>query len=60
VDEREIVPGGGIGLDAIGWTDDAGLDQAGVHEGVFARGEDVRPDIDLIPGRIDDDQRRAR
>ena len=52
--ETELLPGGGLRFD----EDDAGIscERAG-HESVLVGGKNVRPDIDLIPGRVDDVQR---
>ena len=36
------------------------IEQARAHHLVFARGEDVRADLDVIAGRVDDVHRRER
>jgi hypothetical protein len=60
VDEREVGPAGRFGLDAIRALDHAVRDQAIADQRVLAGRKDVRPDVDLIPGGRDDDQRGTR
>ena len=50
VNQRELVPARGLGLDDIGGLDHARLDETGVDALVFVGGKNVRPDIDPIPG----------
>ncbi len=52
--QRELVPGGRARLNHVGWTDHVHLEKARVNQFVFSGGEDVRPDIDVISGRVDD------
>src|SRR5436309_222684 len=54
MDQCELVPRGRRGLDDVGHSDDASLDESRVNQLVFAGGKHVRPDIELISGRVDE------
>ena len=54
MDEGELVPARRLGLDGVLRLDHARLEQASVNQRILASGKDVRPDIDAIPGRVDD------
>ena len=56
VDESQIVPDGRLRLDAILRPDDSCLEKPCVNQRVLLGGKNVRPDIDAIPGRVDDSQ----
>jgi hypothetical protein len=57
VDPGEIVPARGRRLDDVRGLNHAGLNETRVNQGIFSGGKNVRPDIDVIPGRVDNLQR---
>ena len=54
VDPGKLLPARRLGLDDIRRLDHARLEKTGANQVVFASGKDVRPDIDVISGRIED------
>ena len=59
VHESELVPGRRLRFNEIRGPHQARLEEPGVHETVFVGGKHMRPDIDVISGRIDDQLRGA-
>jgi len=54
MDERQLVPAGGLGFDNLGGAQDARLNQPVVDQAVFQGWEHVRPDVDLVARGVDD------
>ena len=56
VHQRELFPARRLGLHDVGVSNEPELDQASVNQAVLESGKNVRPDIDVISGRINDRQ----
>jgi hypothetical protein len=52
VNERQIIPARRRRLHHVGGPDDAGRKRRVVDESILSGWKYVRPDIDLIPGRV--------
>ena len=59
MDPGKLLPAGRRGLDDIRWLDHARLQETSANQAVFASGKDVLPDIDVIPGRVEDEHCRT-